>query len=112
MLVIYRKGVFMEEEICPACCKKKAKPRDVEEVKKLQSRLNRVVGQINGISKMLDENRYCGDILIQLAAVESALQSIGHIILKEHIDTCVVDDIKEGKTESLDQAFELMKKLK
>ncbi len=102
----------MEEEVCPACCKKKANPRDVEEVKKLQSRLNRVVGQINGISKMLDENRYCGDILIQLAAVESALQSIGHIILKEHIDTCVVDDIKEGKTESLDQAFELMKKLK
>lgn len=102
----------MEEKMRPACCKKKVKPRDIEEVKNLQSRLNRVVGQINGISKMLDENRYCGDILIQLAAVESALQSVGYIILKEHIDTCVVDDVKDGKTESLDQAFELMKKLK
>ncbi len=102
----------MEEEMCPACCKKKAKPRDIEEVRNLQSRLNRVVGQINGISKMLDDNRYCGDVLIQLAAVESALQSVGYIILKEHIDTCVVDDVKEGKTASLDQAFELMKKLK
>ncbi len=102
----------MENNTCSLCHKQKAKPRDSKEIKNLQSRLNKAVGQINGISKMLDENRYCGDILVQLAAVEAALQSIGCIILKEHIDTCVVDDVKNGKTDSLDQAFELMRKLK
>ena len=83
-----------------------------EELKDLQSRLNRIAGQINGISKMLDENRYCGDVLIQVAAVENALQSFGYILLKEHMDTCVVEDIKNNKLESVDEAFELMRKLK
>ena len=61
---------------------------------------------------MLDENRYCGDVLIQVAAVENALQSFGYILLKEHMDTCVVEDIKNNKFESVDEAFELMRKLK
>ena len=71
-----------------------------------------MIGQLNGMKKMLDENRYCGDILIQLAAVERALQSFGYIILKDHMETCVVEGVKNGDLAVVDEAVELMKKLK
>ena len=61
---------------------------------------------------MLDDNRYCGDILTQVAAVESALQSFGYIILKEHMETCVVEEVQNGNTQIVEEAFELMRKLK
>ena len=96
---------------CPACHQRHT-PRNAEELRQLKNRLNRMVGQLNGIGRMLDENRYCGDILIQIAAVEKALQSFGYIILQEHMETCMVEDIKEGKTETIEEVFELIKKLK
>ena len=61
---------------------------------------------------MLEENRYCGDILTQIAAVESALQSFGYIVLKEHMETCVVEEIRSGNEQILEEAIELVKKLK
>ncbi len=78
----------------------------------LKNRLSRMVGQLNGIGRMLDENRYCGDVLTQVAAVESALQAFGHLILKEHMETCVVEEIRKGNTSVVDEAVELIKKLK
>lgn len=92
-------------------CKQKATPRQAEDLKSLKNRLNRIQGQLNGISRMLDENRYCGDILIQIAAVESALQAFGHLILKEHMETCVREKIIQGDTEVIAETLELMKKL-
>ena len=71
-----------------------------------------MAGQLNGISRMLDENRYCGDILTQVAAVQSALQAFGYVILKEHMDTCVVEEVRKGNTQIVDEAVELIKKLK
>ncbi len=94
------------------CCHKKNTPRSTEEVKQLSNRLNRMVGQLNGIGRMLEENRYCGDILTQVAAVESALQSFGYLILKEHMDSCVIEEIQKGNTEIMEETLELMKKLK
>lgn len=94
------------------CCKQKATPRSEETAKQLQNRLNRMIGQMNGIGKMLEDNRYCGDILTQIAAVESALQSFGYLILKEHMNTCVVEEIQKGNTNIMDEAVELVKKLK
>lgn len=102
----------MEEVKCPACERHRTTPRGAEEIKDLKIRLNRIIGQLNGITKMLDDNRYCGDILTQIAASESALQQVGYILLKSHMETCVSDDIKAGKDESLQEAFELMRKLK
>lgn len=61
---------------------------------------------------MLDDNRYCGDILIQVAAVESAMQSFGYLILQEHMKTCMTEEIQRGNTEVVDEVLELMKKLK
>jgi len=61
---------------------------------------------------MLDDNRYCGDILIQVAAVESAMQSFGYLILQEHMKTCMTEEVQSGNTEVVDEVLELMKKLK
>ena len=91
---------------------KKAPPRSEQELRLLKNRLKRMMGQLNGISKMLDENRYCGDILIQVAAVESALQSFGYLVLQDHLETCVVEEIQKGNTQIVDEAVELIKKLK
>ena len=95
-------------ENCPNC---KKDPRKKELIESLQIRLNRVMGQLNGINKMISENRYCHDILIQLASAEAALKEVGYIILKDHLLTCVADDIKEGNTQSLIDALEISKKL-
>lgn len=90
----------------------KAHPRSEEDLHLLKNRLNRMVGQLQGIGRMLDENRYCGDILTQIAAVESALQSFGYFVLQSHMETCVVDEIRNGNQEIMAEAMELMKKLK
>lgn len=103
-------GKLENEQV--ACCHHKATPRSDKELKNLKNRLNRMAGQLNGIGRMLDDNRYCGDILTQVAAVESALQSFGYMILKEHMETCVVEEIQKGNTEIVDEAVELIRKLK
>ncbi len=101
-----------QKEVNNCCCHTKATPRQNQELKQLKNRLNRMMGQLNGISRMLDENRYCGDILTQVAAVESALQSFGYVILKEHMETCVVEEISKGNEQIMEEALELIKKLK
>ena len=94
------------------CCHQKTTPRSERELKQLKNRLSRMAGQLNGIGKMLDENRYCGDILTQVAAVESALQAFGYLILQNHMETCVVEEIQKGNTAVADEVVELVKKLK
>lgn len=105
-----------KEHVCSECNgdtgHHKHTPRSEQAQKQLQNRLNRMIGQMNGIKKMLDDNRYCGEILTQIAAIESALQSFGYIILKDHMETCVVEEIMAGNPAVLDEAIELMKKLK
>ena len=94
------------------CARYKKTPRSEEQLKTLRNRMNRIAGQVAGIQRMLDDNRYCGDILTQIAAVESALQSVGYLVLQEHMRSCVAEGVREGRDEMLDEAIELMKKLK
>ena len=94
------------------CTRYKKTPRSEEQLKTLRSRMNRIAGQVAGIQRMLDDNRYCGDILTQIAAGESALQSVGYLVLQEHMRSCVAEGVREGRDEMLDEAVELMKKLK
>ena len=94
------------------CARYKKTPRSEEQLKTLRSRMNRIASQVAGIQRMLDDNRYCGDILTQIAAVESALQSVGYLVLQEHMRSCVAEGVREGRDEMLDEAVELMKKLK
>ena len=105
-----------DNQQCTACCSccshQKHTPRSEEQLKSLNSRLNRIIGQLGGIRGMLEDNRYCGDVLIQLSAVQSALQSLGYEILAEHMKTCVVENIEDGNARIMDEAIDLIKKLK
>lgn len=101
-----------ECKYCGGQAKYKATPRSQEEIKNLKTRLHRVIGQLNGVEEMLDNNRYCGDLLVQISAAEKALANIGYIVLKSHMESCVVEDIQNGKVEVLDEVIDLMKKLK
>lgn len=105
----------MEEQLekkCARCERYKETPRRQEDIKKLQNRLKRMTGQLNGIAKMLKENRYCGDILTQVAAVESALQAFGYLVLQNHLETCVMEEIRKENPVILEETIELIKKLK
>lgn len=99
------------DDVC-ACCRHKGTPRDAEEQRNLQNRINRMIGQLKGIQGMIEDNRYCGDILIQIGAVESALQSLGYVILEDHMMTCVAEGVQQGNMQILAEAVELMKKIK
>lgn len=92
------------------CCHHKATPRSEEFQRDLQKRLNRAIGQLNGVKVMIDDNRYCGDVLTQLAAAESAVHSISAILLQNHLETCVVEQIEAGNTAIIDEAMQLIKK--
>lgn len=107
-----QKEIISIEEKQTCSCHFKATPRADKELRLLQNRLKRMIGQLNGISKMLEDNRYCGDILVQVAAVESALQAFGYLLLQDHLETCVVEEIQKGNTQVIDEAIELIKKLK
>jgi len=97
------------EEKC--CCSHKTKERSEEEYKKLIHRLNRIEGQIRGIRGMLENSAYCTDILIQVSAVNAALNSFNKELLSNHIRTCVADDIRSGKDETVDELVNTLQKL-
>ena len=99
------------------CCKQKDdenikhKQRDEQEKKALMTRLNRIEGQIRGIHKMVDDDRYCVDILTQVSAVQSALNAFTKELLQQHIHGCVVTDIKAGHDEVVDELCNLLQKV-
>nr|WP_288859288.1 metal-sensing transcriptional repressor [uncultured Faecalicatena sp.] len=92
------------------CCHK-AKERSDKEYKDLVNRLNRIEGQVRGIKKMVESNTYCTDILIQVSAVNAALNSFNKVLLANHIRTCVAEDIKNGKEETIDELVVTLQKL-
>ncbi len=92
------------------CCTKK-KERTDEEYKKLIHRLNRIEGQVKGIKRMVEQNAYCTDILIQVSAINSALNSFNKELLANHIKTCVADDIRQGKDDTIDDLVKTLQRL-
>ena len=92
------------------CCHKK-KERSEKEYKDLVNRLNRIEGQIRGIKRMVESDTYCTDILIQVSAVNAALNSFNKVLLANHIRTCVADDIRAGKVETIDELVVTLQKL-
>ena len=87
------------------------KSRDEEMTKKLYTRLNKIEGQVRGVKKMVEDDRYCVDILTQVSAVSCALNAFNKKLLSEHIKSCVVNDIKSGHTEVVDELCETLQKL-
>jgi DNA-binding FrmR family transcriptional regulator len=66
--------------------------------KKLITRLRRIAGQIEGVARMIDDDRYCVDVLLQIAAGQAALGQAGALVLRSHVDTCVSDAMNHGTT--------------
>ena len=99
-----------EEQACPHCGERRKK-RTQEEKDALIRRLKLAEGQIRGIQKMLEEDAYCPDILIQVSAVSAALNSFNRELLSCHIRSCVAGDIRDGKDEAIDEFVRVLQKL-
>lgn len=89
----------------------KLKHRSEQEYKKLISRLNRIEGQVRGIKRMIETDRYCIDILMQVTAIQSALNSFNKELLGQHIKSCVVQDIRAGNDKVVDELVCTLQKL-
>lgn len=89
----------------------KHKQRSDDEKRNLISRLSRIEGQVRGVKAMVEEERYCVDIVTQVSAIQAALNSFNKELLARHIKTCVSDDIRDGKEEAVDELCDLLKKL-
>ena len=96
-------------EHCCHCDKKKA--RSEEELRALTNRLSRIEGQVRGLKEMLQRDAYCPDILVQVSAVTSALNSFSKELLSSHIRTCVADGIRQGDEEVVDELVGVLQKL-
>ena len=99
----------MENKKC--CCEGRKKHRGEKEFKDLMNRLKRIEGQVRGIQGMLENDAYCPDIMIQVAAATSALNSFNKALLTQHIQTCVADDIREGKDETVGELIDTLGKV-
>lgn len=97
-------------QVGKCCCHYKETERTEKLQADVKKRLNRAIGQLNGVKNMIDNNRYCGDVLTQLAAAESAVHSAAEMILRDHLETCVKDRIRQGDDEIIEEAMRLIKK--
>ena len=102
-----KKESFVEKKICE--CRKKQ--RTEAEYKSLLNRLSRIEGQVRGIRNMVEQDIYCTDILMQVAAVTAALNSFNKELLAAHVRTCVANDIRAGREEAVDELVDVLQKL-
>lgn len=109
MADISNKDNSKQEECC--CCSGKTKDRDDKEYKDLMNRLKRIEGQVRGVEGMLENDAYCTDILVQVSAITSALNSFNKVLLANHMRTCVADNIREGNDEVIDELVGTLQKL-
>lgn len=99
----------MEEK--KECCSHKTKERSEKEYRSLINRLSRIEGQVRGVKHMVEQDAYCTDILIQVSAINAALNSFNKVLLSEHIRTCVAEDIREGKDDTIEELVVTLQKL-
>ena len=98
-----------EKKECCHCCKKKE--RSEKEYKDMINRLSRIEGQVRGVKRMVEEDAYCPDILIQVSAINAALNSFNKVLLAQHIRTCVADGIRNGEDDKVDELVTMLQKL-
>lgn len=94
-----------------ACCCEKTKLRSEDEMRQLINRLSRIEGQIRGIRGMVEKNAYCTDILVQVSAVNAALNAFNRELLANHIRTCVADGVRKGDDSKIDELVATLQKL-
>ncbi len=111
-LTIYLRGVYSLYRRCDMnneCCNRKTK-RGPDEKKLIINRLNRINGQIKGITKMIENDAYCNDVLVQLSAVKNSVKSLSSHILENHLYTCVTQDLENGELDTIDELISLFKR--
>jgi len=91
------------------CCDKKTH-RTENEKKLIINRLNRIAGQIKGVKKMICEDAYCNDVLVQLSAIENSVKSLSNVVLEKHLYSCIADDLEKGKIDTIDEIVSLFKR--
>ena len=91
-------------------CDGRKKVRSEEEKKNLVNRINRIAGQMNGVKRMIEEDRYCDDVLTQLAAIEKSVRSLSTAILERHMHSCLVENVQNGNLDVIDEIVELFKR--
>ena len=101
----------MAEETKNCCCSQRRKVRERTEEEALLQRLSRIEGQVRGLRDMLQKDAYCTDILVQVSAVNAALNSFSKELLATHIRTCVAEDIRAGHDEAIDELVQTLQKL-
>lgn len=104
-------GILREGRYSVSSCCHKTKKRSDDDKKKLINRLNRIEGQVRGIRGMVEKDAYCTDVLVQVAAASAALNAFTKELLSDHIKTCVADDIRAGKDETIDELVTTLQKL-
>lgn len=93
------------------CCSNEIKMRSEKEYKDLMNRLSRIEGQVRGVKNMVSEDRYCIDIITQVAAINAALNSFNKVLLSNHIRTCVTNDIKSGNDDKVEELLSTLAKI-
>ena len=101
----------MDEMIKDCACAKRKKLRGETEKRDLMNRLKRIEGQVRGLQRMLEEDAYCPDILTQASAVNCAMNSFCRELLANHIRSCVCEDIRAGRDETVDELMNTLQKL-
>ena len=101
----------MTEETKNCCCSQRRKVRERTEEEALLQRLSRIEGQVRGLRDMLQKDAYCTDILVQVSAVNAALNSFSKELLATHIRSCVADGIRRGEDEVIDELVTTLQKL-
>ena len=99
------------EDVCCCQCSHKTKERSEKEYRDLMNRLKRIEGQVRGIQGMLEKDAYCTDTLVQVAAVNAALNSFNRVLLTNHLHTCVAENVRAGNDEVLDELAGVLQKL-
>ena len=90
-------------------CEKKTK-RTEKEKQLINNRLNRIEGQIRGVKKMIGEDAYCNDVLVQLSAIENSVKSLSNQVLENHLYNCIARDLENGKVDTIDEIISLFKR--
>ena len=102
---------MIEKTTCERCCSERKKQRTEKEYKDLINRLSRIEGQVRGIKGMIENDAYCVEIMTQVSAVTAALNSFNKVLLANHIETCVVEDIQAGKEGAVEELVNTVQKL-
>ena len=113
IIILEYGGRKLKNEKCSECldCAKFTHRSEIEK-KKIIKRLNIIEGQVRGIKQMIENDRYCDDVLTQMSAINNSIESLENSILESHIKSCVSNQIKAGNLEIIDEVMELFKRLR